>query len=154
MGDTTGTGDAGGIGSADNNTNGKNAYTKAGFSTYNVTGVNADAAMSAGDTNGIGEEVSNNTNNTGEDESGGVGGADKSGLGGTNKVRIDETNIEVGVEVGGANKGGIGGADNGGMGRDNKSGMGGTNIEAGKKASAVPVASIDNSANNSDKITD
>lgn len=32
--------DASGIGGVDNNSNGKNAYTKAGFSTYNVVDAN------------------------------------------------------------------------------------------------------------------
>ena len=40
--DTIGTRDAGSTGRADHNFNNKNAYTKAGFSIYNITGVNTD----------------------------------------------------------------------------------------------------------------
>ena len=65
--DTTGTEDASGIGSTDNNIDGKNAYAKAGFSTYNIANANADMGAGADDTNSTGEEVSNNTNNTSED---------------------------------------------------------------------------------------
>ena len=63
-GDTSGTGDGGGTGGADNNTNGKNAHAKAGFSIYNIAGANTDA--DAGDTTGTGDaggtgDADNNT---------------------------------------------------------------------------------------------
>ena len=64
---TIGMGEPGSIGGADNNTDNKNTYVKAGFSIYNIAGSDADAGACAGNTNDMGEKVSNNTNNTGED---------------------------------------------------------------------------------------
>ena len=130
VGDTIDTGDAGGINGANNNTDSKNAYTKASFSTYNIAGANADVDASAGDISGTGEEVSNNTNNIGEGQSGRVGGANKGELGRTNKGELSGTNIKAEV------------------------GLGRADIEAGKKAGAGAVTSIDNSTNDGNKVTD
>ena len=66
MGDITNTGGVGDTGGTNNNIDSKNAYAKAGFSTYNITGANTDVGAGAGDTSGTDKKVSNNTNNTGE----------------------------------------------------------------------------------------
>ena len=62
-GDTSGTGDGGGTGGADNNIDGKNAHAKAGFSTYNIAGVNTDAnadnTTGTGDVGDIGDAYNN-----------------------------------------------------------------------------------------------
>ena len=63
-GDTSSTGDDGGIDSVDNNTDSKNAHVKAGFNIYNVAGTNTD--VDAGDTTGTEDaggisEADNNT---------------------------------------------------------------------------------------------
>lgn len=71
------------IGDVDNNTDSKDAYIKADFSTYNVTD------MGVGDTIDTGETVSNNTNKTGVGKLGRIGRAYKDGLGGTDKGRLD-----------------------------------------------------------------
>lgn len=57
-GDTSDTEDVYGISHANNNSDNKNAYTKACFSIYNITGIDA------GETNNTNEKVSNNRNNT------------------------------------------------------------------------------------------
>ena len=138
VGDMTSMGYAGGTDSVDNNTDDKNAYAKASFSTYNVAGTNTDAGAGAGDISDTGEEVNNNTNNTGEGQSGRVGGADKDGLGGIDKGEVGETDIETKVGVDGAEK----------------SGTDGVNIEANKKAGARAVISTDNSIDGGGKVTD
>ena len=137
MGDTAGTGDTDDTCDTDNKIDGKNTYVKAGFSTYNIARANIDADAGAGDTDNIGEEVSNNTNNTDEGQSGRVGGANKDGLGGTDKGRMGGTDIKVGI--------GLGGADIGGVSR--------VNIEAGKKAGAEVITSTNNSTDNGGKVT-
>ena len=137
-GDTTGTGDVGGTVSVDNNTDNKNVYAKAGFSTYNVADANADMGTGVGDTLGISEELSNNTNNTGEGQSSRVGGADKDELGGTKEGEVRGTDIKAGVGVHGVDK----------------SDLDRANIEAGKKAGVRAVASTDNNANGGGKVTD
>ena len=138
-GDTTGTRDVGGTDGANNNTGGKNAYAKAGFNTYNVADANADtdADASTGDTSSTGEKVSNNINNTGKSQSGRVYGADKSGLGGTNKGGVGETDIKAGVEMDGANK----------------DDMSGVNIDGNKNAGVGAVTSTNYSANRSGKVS-
>ena len=85
--------------------------------------------MSVGDTSGIGEKISNNTNNIGESQSSRVNGANKDELGKTVKGEIGETDIKAGV----------------GVGRDN--------IQVSKKANVGAIISIDNSADSSSKIT-
>ena len=67
-----------------------------------------------------------------------MGGVDKSGLGRTKKGKVDGTDIKAGVGISGANKGGVGRID----------------IEVGKKASVRAIASIDNSTDGGNKVTD
>ena len=105
-GDTSGTRDGGGTGGADNNTDGKNAYAKADFSTYNVAGANID--VDASDTTGTGD-------------AGGTGDADnnidgknayaKAGFN-TWNVAGANTDAHAGDTTGTGDAGGIGGADN------------------------------------------
>lgn len=119
--DISGTRDADDISGMKNNANGKNAYIQAGFSIYNFAGVGA------GDTSDIGQEVSNNINNTDIGQLGRVSEVNKDELGETNAGGLDGTNKDEVNEA---------------------------NIEAGKKADVKAVASTDNSVDSGGKITD
>ena len=123
-------GDAGGTGGTDNNIDTKNAYAKAGFSTYNVASTNVDADADARNTSGTDEKVGNNTNNISKGQLSRVGETDKGGVGGTD--------IEAKIRVDRANKGDISGSK----------------IEASKKFGIGAVVNTDNNANGSGKIID
>ena len=181
-GDTSGTGDGGGISGANNNIDGKNAHTKASFSTYNIASANTD--VDAGDTTGIGDAgdtggVDNNTdgknayaktgfstyNIADANTDAGTGVDDTSSMG--EKVSNNINNIGEGQS------GRVGGADKSGLRRTDKSEIGGTNIEAevevdgadkdsvsganieaDKKAGVKTIASTDNSTDDGGKVTD
>ena len=159
-GDTTGKRDVSSTGDADNNNDSKNAYAKAGLNIYNVANANVDVDTSAANTSGMGEKVSNNTNNTKINQFDRGDRVDKGGLSRTNNCGVGRTDIEIKVGLDGANKGRISAVNKGGMDRTNKGGIGGankggvsgTNIEAGKKASTKIVVSTDNSADDSNKV--
>ena len=181
-GDTSGTGDGGGTGGANNNTDGKNAHDKAGFSTYNIAGANTNADV--GDTTGTGnaggiDGADNNTDSKNAYAKAGFSTYNVAGMNANAGAGVDDisdTDKEVSNKtnntsegqsgrVGGANKDGLGGTNEGrvdgttikaGVGEDgaNKGGVGGANIEAGKKAGAGAVANIDNSANSGGKVID
>ena len=179
-GDTSGTGDGGGTGGADNNTNGKNAHAKAGFSIYNIAGANTDA--DAGDTTGTGDaggtgDADNNTDGKNAYAKAGfstyniaganadAGAGDTTGTGEEVSNNTNNTGEGQSGRVGGADKGGLGRTDEGGVGGTDieagvgvggadKGGVGGADIEAGKKAGAGAIASTDNSADGGDKVTD
>lgn len=121
--------DASDTGGANNNANNKNAHAKIGFSTFNIANTNAS------DSNNIGEEVSNNTNNTGASQSSKIDRTNKGGL-----DRADKSGVN------GLNKGEVDGA--------NKSRIDRANIEIGKKANIRAVASTNNSTDGGNKITD
>lgn len=57
MDNTSVTGVVGSTGGEDNNSDSKNAYAKAGLSTYKVTGINTDTGLGAGNISGT-EDVS------------------------------------------------------------------------------------------------
>ena len=153
--DTSNTRDNGDTGGIDNNFDNKNAYAKAGFSTYNIAGANTDADV--GDTTGtrdVGSTnvINNNTDGknayakasfstynvagTNADTSAGAG--NRSGTGKKVSNNINSTDEGQSKKMGGANKGDVSGA----------------NIESGKKAGIGVVISTDNSADSGGKVTD
>ena len=181
-GDTSGMGDGGGSGGMDNNTDGKNAHAKAGFSTYKIADANTDVdasdTTSTGDTGGTGGADNNtdsknayakagfsNYNIASVNADAGVGAGNTNGTGEEVSNNTNNTGKGQSSGVGGANKGGLGGTNKGGVGgtnikagigidEANKGGIGGADIEAGKKADVEAVVSTDNSADSGDKITD
>lgn len=64
----------------------------------------------------------------------------------TNKDKVNRIDIKARIGLDGINKGGIG--------RVNKNGVSKVNIEANKKINARVIASMDNSADSGNKITD
>ena len=180
--DISGTGDGGGTCGANNNTDGKNAHVKAGFSIYNVVGANTD--MDAGDTTDTGDagdtdSMDNNTDNKNAYAKAGFStyniadvntdmGAGASDTSGTGEEVSNNTNNKVETQssrVDGADKSMLTRSDESGVGETNievevgvngagKGVIDGANIEVGKKASARAIASTDNSADGSGKIID
>lgn len=154
---TSGTGDAGGIGAnnindirdiggtdcLNNNTDNKNAYIKACFSTNNI------ACADISDINNIDEKVSKNINNTILNQLNRIDWAVKNSLNKANKGGVSETNKS---KADGANKSKIDRANKSKISRANKSEVGKANIKVGKKANARAIASIDNNAASGNKV--
>ena len=183
-GNRSGIRDASDTGGLNNSFDGKNAYAKAGFNTYNVTGanVNANAGTSGGNTSVIVDaggtgSANNNVNiknaykkadfstynivsvNTGVSES------NTSVTG--KEVGNNTNNISVGWSgrIGEANKSRLGRTNKDGVGvidfeaevrleRANKGGADRANIEISKKAIAGAVTSTNNSADGGGKVID
>lgn len=137
----SGIGEFDGTGGADNNSEDKNIYTKADFSTYNI--VNANTGTGIGDAIVTDEEIGSNTNNTSVGQSGRMSGANKDRVDGANKGK-----------VGGGNESRVDWANKGKAGRTDKGGTGGANIKVGKKAGAGAIASTNNNADSSGKVID
>ena len=181
-GNTSGTGDIGGIGSANNNFNNKNIYIKADFDTYNIETANADADAStsaddmsdtrdADSTGGADNNVNGknayrkadfNTyivaNANADTNAGDMSVMGKKISNNTNNIDIDQSNKVVR-----ANKGGLGGTNKSRVGesnikarvslsRANKGGVGKANIEANKKAGVGIVANINNNVDGGNKV--
>lgn len=162
-GNTSNIRDASGTDGTNNNSDGKNAYAKVGFNTYNIVDANTDAGANAGDTSDL-----RNANDTGGIDN----NADNKNIyakANFSTYNIASTNTGAGArntivtnEEVGSNTNNTSISQSGRMGRVNKSGVDRTNkgkiseanIEAGKKVGAETIVSTDNNIDGGSNIID